>query len=156
MRRLLAISFMMLLGLGSWTFADDPKPAVEKDELKLFQGNWKVVALEENGNKAPTDALEGMRWEINGSELIAVDPGDERSPKVTFKLDSNKSPKQIDLSGDDPVFQGKAIESIYKFEKDKLIICTRDPNESSKGRPTSFKTEADSGLGMITLERIKK
>jgi uncharacterized protein (TIGR03067 family) len=52
--------------------------------------------------------------------------------------------------------KGKTVQGIYKFERDRLIICMRGPETAEKGRPKEFKTEADSGLGIMTLERIKE
>ena len=132
-------------------FADE-----NKDDAKLVQGNWKVVALEADGKQAPDEALKGMRWSFKGNELQGTDPGEKPSDKASFKLDSSKSPKQIDLVVLEGAQKGKTIEGIYKFEKVRLIVCLRGPEAAEKGRPQEFKTEADSGLGMITLERIKE
>ena len=48
------------------------------------------------------------------------------------------------------------MQAIFKLEKGRLIICFRGLEAAKKGRPKDFKTEADSGLGMITLERLKE
>ncbi len=126
-----------------------------KDDLKLFNGSWKVVALEDEGRKAPSEALKGMRWSFNGAEVQMHDPHAGRA-KASVKLDSSKTPKQIDLAMlESPgSWNGKTLQGIFTFEKDRLIICLRDPPAAEKGRPKEFKTEANSGLGMIALERI--
>lgn len=127
-----------------------------KDDLKLLQGQWKVVALEADGKQAPKEAIEAMHVRIKGSEFEGVDPGEASGEKATIKLDSSKSPKQIDLKATTGVSKGKTVEGIYKLEKDRLILCLRGPEAAEKGRPKDFKTEADSGLGLMTLERIKE
>jgi hypothetical protein len=44
---------------------------------------------------------------------------------------------------------------IYRLEKEQLTICipyfTKDPSK----RPKEFKAEADDGLMLLTLERVK-
>jgi uncharacterized protein (TIGR03067 family) len=137
--------------------ADDAKPAPDtKVDFKPFEGTWKVVALEADGNKAPADALKGMSLTFNGSELTGTNPGVKTDEKATVKLDLTKSPKQIDLTVTEGPQKGKTVQGIFKFEKERLIICMRGPEAVEKGRPKEFATEADSGLGMLTLERDKK
>jgi hypothetical protein len=130
--------FAILAGSGlylSAAIADDTKPQDAKVHFQQFDGTWKVVGLEANGVKAPADALKGMRWSFNGTEVEFADPGEKPANKTGLK--------------------GKTIQGIFKFEKDRLIICLRDPEAANEGRPKEFKTEAESGLGMITLERVK-
>lgn len=150
--------FAILAGSGlylSAAIADDTKPQDAKVHFKQFDGTWKVVGLEADGVKAPADALKGMRWSFNGTEVEFADPGEKPANKTGLKIDWAKSPKQIDLVGQQGKLKGKTIQGIFKFEKDRLIICLRDPEAANKGRPKEFKTEAESGLGMITLERMK-
>lgn len=125
-----------------------------KDDAKLLEGNWKVVAIEDEGRKAPSEVLKGMRWSFKNSEVEMADP--KRSDKASVKIDWSKKPKHIDLvalEGEDSL-KGKMTQGIFTLEKDRLIICVREPKAAEKGRPKEFNTEAGSGLGMITLERI--
>lgn len=125
-----------------------------KDDLKLLNGSWKVVALEADGRKAPSLALKGMRWSFKGSEVQMADPGDKSGSKASVKIDSSKTPKHIDFVVLEGSLKGKTLQGIFTFDEDRLVICLRDPKAAEKGRPKEFKTEADSGLGMITLERV--
>ena len=139
--------------------ADDAKPPKDaKDDLKLFQGSWKAVALETDGKKAPPEALEALNkgggYTFKGSELQIAEVGEKF--KSSVKLDSSKSPKHIDLVVPEGPQKGKTMQGIFKFEKDRLVICMRDLEAAKKGRPKEFITEADGGLGMITLERVKE
>jgi uncharacterized protein (TIGR03067 family) len=141
--------------------AEDAKPQKDaKDDSKRLQGSWKVVALETDGKEAPPEELKGMRWSFKGSELQIADSGeksDEKSGgKSSVKLDSSKTPKYIDLVVADGPQKGKTMQGIFKFEKDRLVVCLRGLEDAKQGRPKEFMTEADSALGMITLERIKE
>ena len=52
--------------------------------------------------------------------------------------------------------KGKTVAGIYKIDGDRLVVCVRDAEHATKGRPEKFATTADGGLGLITLERVKK
>jgi uncharacterized protein (TIGR03067 family) len=154
--------FILLVGFAICLpalLADDAKPKEEKDDFKLFEGSWKAVALETDGRKAPPEAIEASkdgRWSFKGPELQTTEPSGKAAAKMTVTLDASKSPKQIDLAGIEGQGKGKKMQGIYKFEKGLLVICLRDQEAAEKGRPTEFATEAGSGVGMITLERVKE
>jgi uncharacterized protein (TIGR03067 family) len=137
--------------------ADDAKlPQDAADNPKLFEGSWKVVALEVNGRKAPPEALQGMRWSFHGSEVQFVDSAEKAPSKASVKIDPGKTPKHIDLIGLEEPYKSKSMQGIFKMEKGRLVICLRTAEAAKKGRPREFMTEADSGLGMITLERVRE
>lgn len=154
MHRQIAFCFVVLVGGVFGLRADDakPKPA---DEVKLLEGDWKVVALESNSKRAPAAVLEGMRWSFKGSEVRFADAGEELGDKSSVKLDASQSPKHIDLVALEGATKGMKSEGIYKLEKDRLVICLRDSKAAKKGRPEKFETEKGSELGLITLERVK-
>jgi uncharacterized protein (TIGR03067 family) len=158
MRLLITLCFLVLAGCALYlrvSLADDTKPQ-PADDIKLLAGEWKVVALESNGKKAPAKELEGMRWSFKGSDVRFADPGEELGGKTSVKLDATQSPKHIDLVALEGPSKGTKSQGIYKLEKDRLVICMRDAEAAKKGRPKEFSTEADSGLGLITLERVRK
>ena len=160
MRLLTAVCLALLVGyslsLPDSLAQDAPPPKAAADDAKRIEGTWKVTALEADGMKAPPKVFEGGRWIFKGSELLFETPGEKSEGKTAVKLDPGKTPKHIDLVGLEGPQKGKKLQGIYKFEKDRLVICLRDEGAAKKGRPTEFKTEADSGLGMITLERVKE
>ncbi len=154
------LCFVLLVGCACCLpalLADDAKPPKDaKDDSKLLEGSWKVVALEADGRKTPAKELKGMRWSFKGLEVQIADAGEKSAGKSSLKLDSSKTPKQIDLVVSEGPQKGKTMQGIFKFEKDRLVICLRGLEAAKKGRPKEFMTEADSSLGMITLERVKE
>ncbi|MBP3955746.1 sigma-70 family RNA polymerase sigma factor [Gemmata sp. G18] len=146
-------SFERRDGVGG-SKSPDLKP-VAADDLKRLTGDWKVVSLEANGKKAPAAELEGMRWSFSGTEVRFTDPGEEPGGKTSVKLDPTQSPKHIDLVTLEGKSKGTTSQGIYKLEKDRLVICLRDPSSAEKGRPTTFVPGALSELGLITLERVQ-
>ncbi len=149
-----------LLGLWITSFAapapgagNTPGPAEANKDL---QGEWKVVALEADGSKAPEEALKKMRWVIKGSKLRSSDSGENPEGESTIKTDVSKTPWHIDITALEGPHKGKTVQGIYKLDKGRLTICLRDPDQAGKGRPTEFKTGKDSGVGLITLEPVQK
>jgi uncharacterized protein (TIGR03067 family) len=51
--------------------------------------------------------------------------------------------------------KGKTVHAIFKVDKDQLVICLKHL-DAGKERPKEFVTKADSGLAMLTLERVKE
>jgi uncharacterized protein (TIGR03067 family) len=130
--------------------AADPK----KDaDLKLLQGGWNVVAMEDDGVKAPSKVLTGMRWAFDGSEMRFADPCEELHSKSSVKLDSSKTPKHINIVILEGPMKGKTMVGIFKFDKDRLVVCAGGTDTAE--RPTEFSTGPDSNRCMITFERIK-
>jgi uncharacterized protein (TIGR03067 family) len=136
--------------------ADDANRKQEVlDEAKQLEGKWKVVAIEDDGRKAPEEEIKGMCCTIKDLEMQMRDAADAPVEKATLKLDLTKTPRHIDLTVSEGPEKGRTIKGIFKFEKERLVICIRGPEAGDKGRPKEFKTEAGSGLGIITLERAK-
>jgi RNA polymerase sigma factor (sigma-70 family) len=132
------------------------KPDKAKDaaveELRALQGEWKVVALAENGRKATANDVKGMRWTFKGTRLLGFDPGQPQKEFGEVRLDPTKEPKHIDIVSLEGNLKGKTLQGIYKREKGRLTVCLRDPG---KGRPTEFTADAGSDQGMITLESLR-
>jgi RNA polymerase sigma factor (sigma-70 family) len=128
----------------------EKKPAQDTAarEVKLLQGEWRVVGLVRDGKKASADELKGGRWIFKGAEIFVADPG-RMSKMAEFKLDSGTNPRNIDLFDFVDGRKVSTILGIYKWEKGRLIICWGD----KKGRPTQFTTDVGSGQGLITLEK---
>jgi uncharacterized protein (TIGR03067 family) len=119
----------MVLGLvaGSRLSADQEK-AVSGD-LKKLQGTW--VSTENSNFES--------RWVFEGDTLKATVNGDEYETKVSLNPKA-KPEATIDFKitkgpGDS---EGQTSLGIYKFDGDKLLICTSHPGRTT--RPTKFET----------------
>ena len=152
MTRFTLIAFFVFAGAAAR--AADPVA----DEVKELQGEWQAVEVELKGKKLTRDDAEAktMRFVIKDNGLTVGNTekaGRER--KKTFKLDPSKTPKEIDITSLDGQEKDTTAACIYKLEKDRLTICmpyfTKDPSK----RPTEFKSGADDGLMLLTLERVK-
>ena len=76
---------------------------------------------------------------------------------ATIKVDSSKTPKEIDLTFTTGENKGKTVKGIYKIAGDDLTIC-RGLTEK-EARPTEFAAPVDSGLlarDLETLENVRQ
>ena len=67
-----------------------------------------------------------------------------------MKVDSSKSPPEMDIVGSKGPNQGKKIPAIYELNGTTLKICY---DLSGKSRPKEFKTTPDSQLFLVEYKR---
>ena len=136
----LLLALLLPLALTSVALADD-----KADLADLEKGTWKVTAMNEGGKDVTADmlALVKLSFTFKGDELTIASAGD--SKKGTFKIDSTKTPNEIDLKmeKDKPADKG-----IYEINKDTLKIAIGIPD-----RPADFK--GGPKVAVFTLERQK-
>jgi len=123
----------------------------DKADLASLQGDWKTVSAKRAGKDAPPAILESkLNVAKNTLTLISVRNGKERKEPINMKLDSSKSPKQIDLVDK----EGKAKNiGIYKIEGKKFTLCF---TRASEPRPTQFASKEGSKTFLMVFERAKK
>ena len=137
--------------------AQEPAKPNDTDTARL-PGEWvasRVEALQEEVKDSKK-----VRITVEGDKLVMSGMG-EKKESYTYKLDSSKNPKAIDL------YQGDKLvsQSIYALEKDELRLCVglahwrsglsgKEEGEFIKAgdRPTAF----DSRQGVLfVLQRGK-
>jgi uncharacterized protein (TIGR03067 family) len=116
-----------------------------KADLKKFAGTWAVESAKKEGKAPPEGELDKVRFVFTGDKLT-VKHGDKEE-EGTFKIDSSKKPRQIDV-----MIKGKTHEGIYAFEGGKLKICVVDEGGT---RPTKFESAEGSKTMVIVLKREK-
>ena len=114
-------------------FADDQAA----DDTRELQGTWQTVELEANGEKKSPEETQELKIVIKKDELWVVKPTGT-DPKVKFKVDSQKSPKTIDLIAQEGEDKGKVSPGIYALEKGRLRLCINIFGDVSY-RPAEFK-----------------
>ncbi len=130
--------------------AADADDKVKKEQEQL-QGDWRVVGLEVNDQKAPEEEAKKLRLVIKGDELTAHFEAENRTEKGKIKIDPGTKPKIMDFTYLEGDRKDMKLEGIYELDKDDLKICM---NLMGQSRPTEFKGGADSIL--LTLKREKK
>ena len=124
------------------SFGEEPTKAV-KDELKLLEGEWKVVKAESGGKAVESKSI--VKYTTDGKSTIS-DPGSGLPPLETvIVLDPTKSPKWIDATN----AQGQTHKGIYEIKGDRMRAVF------GGNRPTEFKTTAKGAEVMYTYKRVK-
>jgi uncharacterized protein (TIGR03067 family) len=102
-----------------------------------LNGTWVPVKLEINGNALAPETFEKQKLIINDTAYTFV------AESVDKGVISYKEGK-MDIYGKDGVNAGRHITTIYKFEKDQLVICYNLAGDKypesyeTKGKPTYF------------------
>ncbi len=149
MKNFTSIALLLAAVTGSFARADD--------DTKNLQGEWQVVEIQIKGKKKDDAETKNLRLIFKDANLTARSAaGDGRERKKTFKLDSSKSPKQIDITSLDGVEKDQIAACIYKLEKDQLTICMPYFSKDTTVRPTEFKSGEDDGIMLVTLEHVKQ
>ena len=138
-----AFAVLAALGLVSLLRAD-----TLDQEMAKFQGAWKVELIAENGIAEPDAETKKFEIVIKGNTIHVKMEG--RDETMDFKIDPDKSPKNIDITphyGDD---KGKTAPGIYEFDGDRLRICACPKGK----RPAKFATAQ--GTLVLMLKRVDK
>lgn len=124
--------------------------AKNDNDMDAIQGTWKVVALEADGEQAPAESVAAFKLTFKGDTLTFT-PGEAGFGNYTHKLDPTTLPSNFDMTHADGPKKGETNRGIYLLEGNRLKICFG----KAGSRPKEFKTAANSGQGMYTLEREK-
>ena len=145
----LGLLALLILGNCCVLAADKPTAGVDA-EVKQWQGAWRAVSFEHEGQPTPADKLAKIKLTVDGSNYH-FENGDFHERGI-YQFDPSKNPKALDIHVGDGADKGKVYQVIYKFEADKLIICLHSDN---KQRPNAFTGKVDSGNVLETWERVK-
>jgi uncharacterized protein (TIGR03067 family) len=122
--------------------ADNTKEKQAMGDQQKIQGTWALVSGERSGKPLPDQVIQQIKLIFAGDKLTTRHK--DRKTEATFKLDSNKTPKEIDLDMDGNVGKG-----IYQLVGDSLKIVH---GEVGDARPKDF-PKPGSGLTVLVLKR---
>ena len=145
MRLPLLLTALLLLA------ADAPKEDAKKEQDK-FQGTWKPVTAERNGENAAPEAMEKLRVLFAGDKLSMRDSDQGPREVATFKLDPAAKVKAIDLMLTSGPEKGKTSLGIYAWDGDNMKLCIAKPGSD---RPTEFATKTGSEQLLLVLKKEK-
>ena len=136
----------MLVGLFLFTptyaFAD------AKDDLKNWDGVWKVTRAEKEGKVLPDEETKAMKVTVKEGKIIIKDSKDE--DVATLKIDSTKNPATVDFipSDDEKIL----APGIYAFDGKTLKICWA---RVGGVRPKEFASTMESETRLMVLTKEK-
>jgi len=138
---------MRLLALLGLTLIPAADPA---EAAKALEGTWSVKSFLYEGAESKDPRDRKGEWVFKGEkQLLRHDGKDDAEGWQPFRLDSTKSPKEIDLQG-----PGGTAKGIYRLEGDTLTVCLPMPF-LTKERPTKFESDPKGKFCLITLTRKK-
>jgi uncharacterized protein (TIGR03067 family) len=144
-------SKVWLLGVTLLLGAAEAGQVDATTDLGPIQGGWKMVLGFINGEELSADQIKTGELRIEDDQYHAK-LGAVASTS-TIKVDSSKTPKEIDWTYTAGDQKGKTVKGIYKVAGDDLTIC-RGLTEM-EARPTEFAAPVDSGLLLVTWKRSK-
>lgn len=125
--------------------------AGDNAELKALEGEW-VIEAARLGGRDHLDDFSGMKLLLKGDQFTIEFA--ENSDKGSFSIEAAKSPKWITIkTGKKGPFFGRTLQGIYKFDKEKLVICCE---VDGKTRPTAFEAPEKSRNMLLTYRRDKE
>src|SRR5262249_1597923 len=124
----------------------EARPQTDTEKL---QGTWEVLETRVNGETYPTPEVTDHRLVIEGDKFRLTSMLKESArPKLgvhggtfflaTFKLNTTKSPRNIDLEMSKDPEAHEVCLGIYKLDGDDLLICLPYLKPCER-RPTEFK-----------------
>jgi len=145
------ISFLFA-SLGLLGAVEDEKQAAIKKDRKKYEGTWRVVSLEANGNKAPEENVKKISVvnQADGTWILKVDG--EKVTQGTSEIDPTQKPKTIDFMATEGDQKGQIVLGIYELGDDTRRLCYAQPG---KDRPAEFSAPADSGHTLVVFKREK-
>src|SRR3954469_10287953 len=120
MPRLILPLALLLVGVAS---AQDKT----KEDDEALRGTWTVTKAEEDGK--PLKELDKAKFTFRAGGKMLIVHGDGDKVEVTFKVDTSKMPRQIDVQKDG----GDAALGIYEVKGDTLRLCVSE--RDAKARP---------------------
>ncbi len=141
---------IVLLSLAGFVLAEPKEDALFEKELALFQGTWKPISMEMNGEFLTDEQIGKTRLTIQG-EKFTFDTGKD-SHEGRYKINPHHDPKHLDIvitRGDE---KGKVYLVAYKFEDGKMVQVMEVSNAK---RPTEFTGKKGSGNLLEYWERVE-
>jgi uncharacterized protein (TIGR03067 family) len=122
-----------------------------KSDQDKIQGTWTFVSAEKGGMDAKNDIPKEAKLVFANGTIKIQAEGKEK--EASYKLDSSKKPKQIDITVKEGNGQEQLHKGIYHLDGDNLKICFA---HAGVDRPTEFKTQAGSQDMLFVLKRDKQ
>ena len=148
----LMTAFLCTVIIGGCGECCSASPAISASQesnrdKELLQGNWEIASFVANGKEGPPSELEEneRKCSFTGDRIVIW------HGEGTYKLGTAK-PNTIDIAFDKGEGKGKTYVGVYSLEGDTLKICLAKPGRE---RPKEFKSDADSGLLLVTYRRVK-
>ena len=124
------------------------EPEKPKNDMAALQGTWSMVSGTQDGKPLPEDVIKRVKVVVSGDKMTQI--MDDRKHEHTYKLNPDKSPKEIDVDLGD----GKVGKGIYELKGDTLKVAHGSKPDSP--RPKDFTSKEGSGVMVAEFKRAKE
>jgi len=128
---------------------------INQDELRKFQGSWKLISAEMDGKKVKDEHVKKSMIAFKDSSVKIFVPhqhGDTIQSNFT-KIDNSVTPHIMAWVRDNGPNTGKTMQAIYKFDSPDILHVCFDPKLVKL--PGKFGTDPGSGLILQTWNLVK-
>ena len=140
----------LLIGLALSVGAPAVKEAPKKEAPSIV-GEWIVEKAIAGGVEGPVSDCGFFSVTFTADGMLKIKVGTREKPAAgTYKLDTKKTPFEIDLIAP----KGGSKLGIYKIDVDTLTIC--HSAEKGEERPTKFESPEGSKIILMVHKREKK
>src|SRR5262245_58593031 len=105
---------LLLVASGGSARPDEQDEAIKKD-LKMLEGNWKMVRQDLEGREDSGDSIKKNGVLFDGTEYKFLRDGLATGATATITLDPTKDPKEIDFKVTGGTGSGGTKLGIYRF-----------------------------------------
>jgi uncharacterized protein (TIGR03067 family) len=127
-----------------------PKDEAIKKDRKLYEGTWRVVALEISGQKSGDDDAKKLSV-LNGADgSWSLRSEDREIARGRNVIDPTTKPKTIDVIEMEDGKDKLTVFGIYEITEKTRRLCYA---MSGRGRPTDFTSTSTNEQVLITFER---
>jgi len=120
-------------------------------QTKDLLGLWTCVSATIDGKPLAQDTAKELRLTLT-ADRYKTERGEQVLFDSSYKLDTAKSPAQIDMIGTEGDLKGKAALGILKLDGENLTMCYVMPG---KDRPMAFESQPGSGAFLVIWKRTK-
>ncbi|MFL5329811.1 MAG: alpha/beta fold hydrolase [Gemmataceae bacterium] len=125
-----------------------PLEAAIKREMDRLQGEWKIVAINRDGDEQPFPR-NTLVLSVNGEERT-VTSGDQVMAQSRYRIDPLSNPASIDVVLTQGASRGQTLLGIYEINGNQMRVCLAAPGAE---RPKNFPPQPGSGWVMQELNR---
>jgi uncharacterized protein (TIGR03067 family) len=150
------VSSFALFATGALMAADAANADPSQRDLAKLQGTWLTVSLVNDGkalvdDKTPPKPGPVTKLVCDGNKWF-IKVGDKTVASGVFKIDSTKTPKEIDIFDETGVKNDRTKLGIFEIDGDTYKYSLAP---AGKPRPTAFISKPGSGhsLGVSRRER---
>ena len=121
-------------------------------DSKSLRGVWTCASAVIDGKPLAEEAAKNLKLTLT-ADRYKTERGEQVLFDSTYKVDTAKSPPEMDMIGTEGDLKGKAALGIYKLAGNTLTICYVMPG---KERPTAFESQPQSGAFLVVWKRSEK